>query len=210
MITFVTFAPLVAALLIVLTPSGQVRVMRLLALFGSLLSLGGVVSMIWDFDSSSGLQFVEKVTWIPGLGVNYFVAVDGVSMLVLLLTALLAPVTVLASWGQKKREKAYFTLLSVQFTALYGTFTALNFFHWFIFWEGALVPAFFLIKLFGGGVRRHQAALKFFLFTALGSVFMLLGFVIVFLHSGLFDFPALAQLAGSGKLPSDLGALYPW
>ena len=206
MITFVTFAPLVAALLILLTPAGQARVMRLLALLGSLLSLGGVLWMMRRF----GEDFEVNVPWLPGLGVNYHVDVDGVSLLVLLLTALLAVVTMIASWDREKGAKAYFTLMSVQFTALYGTFTALNFFHWFIFWEAALVPAFFLIKFFGGGVRRHRAALKFFLFTALGSVFMLLGFVIIFLHTGKFDFRELAELASTGELPSGLGALYPW
>ncbi len=210
MITFITFAPLVAALLILLTPSGNARVLRLLALLGSLVSLAGVLSLISGFDASGGLQFVEKVAWIPGLGVNYFVGVDGVSLLVLLLTALLAPVTVIASSDHEERAKPYFCFLSVQFTTLFGAFTALNFFHWFIFWEAALVPAFFLIKLFGGGDDRHRAALSFFLFTALGSVFLLLGFVVLFLKTGALDFPALAELAGSGTLPAELGTLYPW
>jgi NADH-quinone oxidoreductase subunit M len=210
MITFITFAPLVAAILILLTPSGKHKVMHTLALVGSLVSLAGVLSLIHGFDSSAGLQFVEKSAWIPGLGVNYYVGVDGISLLVLLLTALVAPVTVLASSKRTKRAKPYFALLSVQFMALFGAFTALNFFHWFIFWEAALVPAFFLIKLFGGNNERHRAALSFFLFTALGSVFMLLGFVVLFLQTGLLDFPALAELAGSGELPAKLGTSYPW
>ncbi len=210
MISFITFVPLLAAVLILLTPSGQVRILRFIALLGSLVSLVGVLSLLIGFDSSAGLQFVEKVAWIPGLGVNYFVAVDGVSLLVLLLTALLAPVTVIASWDREERAKPYFFLLSVQFTALFGAFTALNFFHWFIFWEAALVPAFFLIKLFGCGADRHRAALSFFLFTALGSVLLLLGFVALFLQTGVLDFPALAELARAGSLPAGLGSLYPW
>ena len=97
MITFITFIPLVAAVLILLTPSSNHRAMHLLALIGSLLSLVGVLLMIKGFEASAGLQFVEKSDWIPGLGVNYYVGVDGISLLVLLLTALIAPVTVLAS-----------------------------------------------------------------------------------------------------------------
>ena len=209
MITFITFIPLVAAVLILLTPSSNHRAMHLLALIGSLLSLVGVLLMIKGFDASAGLQFVEKSDWIPGLGVNYYVGVDGISLLVLLLTALIAPVTVLAS-SRTKGAKPYYALLSVQFTALFGAFTALNFFHWFIFWEAALVPAFFLIKLFGDDDKCHRAALSFFLFTALGSVFMLLGFVALFLQTGLLDFPALADLASSGELPAVLGTSYPW
>jgi NADH-quinone oxidoreductase subunit M len=210
MISFITFAPLVAAALILLNPAANSRVIRLLALLGSLVSLSGVLYLVQCFDSSAGLQFVEKSVWIPGLAVNYFVGVDGVSLLVILLTALLAPVTVIASWDRTEGAKPYFALLSVQFTALFGAFTALNFFHWFIFWEAALVPAFFLIKFFGGENNRHRAALSFFLFTALGSVFMLLGFVVLFLQTGVLDFPALAVLAQTGDLPAGLGELYPW
>ena len=209
MITFITFTPLVAAVLILMTHSSNHRTMHLLALIGSLLPLVGVLVMIKGFDASAGLQFVEKSDWIPGLGVNYYVGVDGVSLLVLLLAALIAPITVIAS-SQTKGAKPYYALLSVQFTALFGAFTALNFFHWFIFWEAALVPAFFLIKLFGYDDKCHRAALSFFLFTALGSVFMLLGFVVLFLQTGLLDFPALADLASSGELPAILGTSYPW
>ena len=132
MITFITFTPLVAAVLILMTHSSNHRTMHLLALIGSLLPLVGVLVMIKGFDASAGLQFVEKSDWIPGLGVNYYVGVDGVSLLVLLLAALIAPITVIAS-SQTKGAKPYYALLSVQFTALFGAFTALNFFHWFIF-----------------------------------------------------------------------------
>jgi NADH-quinone oxidoreductase subunit M len=210
MITCITFIPLVAALLILLTPSGNCRAMRFLAFSGSMLSLVGVLVLLLRFDASGGLQFVEKASWIPALGVNYFVGVDGVSLLVLLLTALLAPITILASWNREEKAKPYFALLSMQFSALFGTFTALNFFHWFIYWEAALVPAFFLIKLFGEEKTRDRAALSFFLFTALGSVFMLLGFVVLFLNTGVFDFTTLAELARTGALPASLGTLYPW
>jgi len=210
MITLVTFCPLVAALLILFTPASNYRGIRFLALFSSLLSLVGTLLILQRFDASGGLQFVEKAAWIPRLGVHYYVAVDGISMLVLLLTALLAPLAVLASWNRQQGAKAYYALLCIQFTSLFGAFTALNFFHWFIFWEAALVPAFFLIKLFGGDESRHRAALSFFLFTALGSVFMLLGFITIFLHTGFLDFPVLADLAQTGMLPAELGSVYPW
>ena len=111
----------------------------------------------------------------------------------LLLSALLAPLVVLASWQHTDRPRTYFALLSLLFTALFGTFTALNFFHWFLYWELALVPPFFLIKLFGKGEERHSAALNFFLFTVLGSVAMLLGFLFLYRETGTFDFIELAE-----------------
>ena len=137
MITLVTFCPLVAALLILFTPASNYRGIRFLALFSSLLSLVGTLLILQRFDASGGLQFVEKAAWIPRLGVHYYVAVDGISMLVLLLTALLAPLAVLASWNRQQGAKAYYALLCIQFTSLFGAFTALNFFHWFILWEAA-------------------------------------------------------------------------
>ena len=209
MISLLTFAPVVAALLILFVPDGKPRVARLLALLGSLVSLVATLAALSRFDPAGGLQFVERYVWIPALQVEYFVGVDGVSMLVLLLTALLAPVVVLASGDREDRAKPYFCLLSLQFAGLFGAFTALNFFHWFLFWEAALVPAFFLIKLFGGQ-GRHTAAIAFFLFTVLGSVVMLLGFVALYLATGTFDFIALAERAAEGELVTLLGSAYPY
>lgn len=196
MISALTFAPVLAALLILLLPE---RWARRLALGGALASLVITAWLLSQFNPGGGLQFVEKAAWIPALHVDYFVGLDGTNALVLLLATILAPLAVLASPAQMPRS--YYLLLSLQFTGLFGAFTALNFFHWFIFWEMALVPAFFLIKLFGHGEDRHRAALSFFLFTVLGSVAMLLGFL--FLSNGgqeSFDFIALADKAKSGAL----------
>ena len=181
MITALTLAPVVAAVLILALPERRARAV---ALAGALASLTLVVWMLVQFDiTAAGLQFSEKVAWIPALSVHYFVGLDGTNALVLLLSALLAPLVVLASWQHNDRPRTYFVLLCLLFTGLFGTFTALNFFHWFLYWELVLVPSFFLIKLFGKGEERHSAALNFFLFTVLGSVTMLLGFL--FLYSYL-------------------------
>jgi len=181
MITALTLAPMVAALLILALPEARARAV---ALAGALVSLTLAVWMLVQFDvDADGLQFSEKVAWIPALNVDYFVGLDGTNALVLLLSALLAPLVVLASWQLTDRPRTYFVLLCLLFTGLFGTFTALNFFHWFLYWELVLVPSFFLIKLFGKGEERHSAALNFFLFTVLGSVTMLLGFL--FLYSYL-------------------------
>ena len=192
MITALTFAPVLAALFIMALPERRARVV---ALVGALASLGMVVCLLLRFVPDKGLQFIEKIPWIPGLGIDYFVGLDGTNALVLLLAAILAPIVVLASWKHTDRPRAYFVLLCLQFTGLFGTFTALNFFHWFLYWEMALVPAFFLIKLFGTGEDRHRAAMNFFLFTVIGSVAMLLGFLFLYRQTGTFDF---IELAGMG------------
>jgi len=193
MITALTLAPVLAALIILTVPERRARVV---ALAGSLVSLGFMVYMLTHLDlDAKGVQFKEKIAWIPGLGIDYFVGLDGVNALVLLLATLLAPLVVLASWKQEERSRTYFVLLCIQFTGLFGTFTALNFFHWFLYWELALVPAFFLIKLFGSSEDRHRAALNFFLFTVVGSVAMLLGFLFLYQKTGTFDF---VELAGKG------------
>ena len=191
MITALTLAPVLAALVILAVPERRARVV---ALAGSLISLGLMVYMLMHLDlDAKGVQFKEKIAWIPGLGIDYFVGLDGVNALVLLLATLLAPLVVLASWKQEERSRTYFVLLCIQFTGLFGTFTALNFFHWFLYWELALVPAFFLIKIFGSGEDRHRAALNFFLFTVVGSVAMLLGFLFLYQQTGTFDFVELAR-----------------
>ena len=191
MITWLTLAPSVAALLILAAPA---RFARALALVGSLVSLAIALPLIVDAMHRGNLHAIENAIWIPALNVEYLVGLDGTNSLVLLLATLLAPVVVLASWKHDNRPRAYFALLSLQFTGLFGALTALNFFHWFLYWELALVPAFFLIKMFGHGEDRHQAALNFFLFTVLGSIAMLIGFLFLHQQTGTFNFIELAEL----------------
>ena len=191
MITSLTLAPVVAAVLILVLPE---RRARSVALTGALVSLSLTAYLLTQFDlAAKGLQFSEKAEWIPALGIDYYVGLDGTNALVLLLSALLVTIVVAASWQHTDRPRTYFALLCLQFTGLFGTFTALNFFHWFLYWELALVPAFFLIKLFGKGEERHSAALNFFLFTVLGSVAMLLGFLFLYQQTDTFDFIELAK-----------------
>ena len=113
--------------------------------------------------------------WIRSLGVEFVVGVDGLGLLMVLLTAIVTPIAILASWKIEEKVPLYYSMILFLQTGLFGTFTALNFFHWFIFWELGLVPAFFLIK-FWGGPRRGAAATQFFVYTMVGSVAMLLSF----------------------------------
>jgi len=190
-INLLTFAPIVAVLLIMAAPARHARAM---ALLGTLVSLGLTLILLQRFDAVNEVNFAYKAKWIPALDIEYYVGLDASNAIVLLLSALLAPIVVLASWGHTDRPRTYFSLLSVQFTGLFGVFTALSFFHWFLYWELAIVPAFFLIKMFGKGEGRHRAALSFFLFTVLGSVALLLGFLFIYRETGTFDFIALAKM----------------
>lgn len=209
MITLITFLPLIAALGALLVPGDEKRLARVWVLAGALASLAVTLKLAYQFLPNGDLQFVERYAWIPTLGVDYFVGIDGLNFLLLLLTAIIAPITVLASWNIKNPGRAYFPLLSFSFTGLFGAFTALNFYHWFLFFECSLVPVFFLIKLYGGE-RRDEAAIKFFLFTVLGSVAMLLGFQLLYFKTFTFDFYGLASLAAKPEFVDLVGPLYPW
>ena len=223
-LTLITLLPLLAGI-IVAGLGEQKQLARKIALISSFLSLGLVLALWRSFNAASGeLQFVEKHEWITMLGVNYFVGVDGLGLLMLLLTAIITPMAMLASWnlgradllvGQDARQRVptsshlYFAFILFLQAGLFGTFTALNFFHWFIFWELSLIPAFFLVRLWGGP-ERAPAATQFFVYTMVGSVAMLLAFLAIFLSTGKFDFTALAELGRNGTLASALSAKLGW
>ncbi|HEY1172032.1 MAG TPA: NADH-quinone oxidoreductase subunit M [Verrucomicrobiae bacterium] len=183
---------------------------RHLAFGVSLLTLALALFIGSQFDSTSGeLQMVERHAWMPSLGVEYFVGVDGLSLVLLLLTALLVPMSMLAAWKLEERTSMFFALILFLQGGLFGTFTALNFIHWFLFWELSLVPAFFLVKLWGGP-ERGKAAIQFFVYTMVGSVTLLLAFLGMYLAVGTFDFIKLAELAKSGELLSRMSLNLGW
>ena len=162
---------------------------------------------LWrKFDATAtGLQFVERHAWIPAIGAEYLVGVDGLSLLLVLLTSLIVPFAFLAQPAPSGGRGFYATMLVMQ-SALYGTFTAQNFVLWFLFYEMSLIPAFLLIKIWGGE-NRDRAATKFFLYTFLGSVAMLLSFLGIYFAKGTFDFAALADLGKNGLLTGKLAWL---
>ena len=225
-LTLLTLVPLVSGIIIV-GLGEQKQLARKLALVSSFLSLGLVLALWKNFNAASGaLQFVEKHDWIPTLGVSYFLAVDGLGLLMLLLTALVTPMAMLASSnigradllvGQDAQQRVptghgshlYFALILFLQAGLFGTFTALNFFHWFIFWELSLIPAFFLVRLWGG-LQRAPAATQFFIYTMVGSVAMLLSFLAIFHATGKMDFIELAELGRNGSLAGALSEKLTW
>src|SRR5256886_3735946 len=126
-----------------------------------------------------------------------------------LLSAIIVPMAILASWRIEERVPLYFALVLFLETGLIGTFTAFNFFHWFIFWEISLIPAFFLIKLWGGPMR-SAAATQFIVYTMVGSVGMLLAFLAIYLSTDKMDFTQLADLGRNGTLASALSVKLGW
>ena len=209
-LTILTLVPFLGGIVIAGLGAERKNLVRGLALATSLVGLGGALCMWLHFDAkSSGLQFVEKFDWVPSLGIQYFLGVDGLGLLMVLLTAIVTPLAILASWRMDDRPHVYHALILWLQAGLFGTFTALNFFHWFLFWELGLIPAFFLIKLWGG-TKRGPAATQFFIYTMVGSVALLLSFLAIRLATGSFDFIELAGMAKSGVLITKLQAAFGW
>ncbi len=209
LLTILTLIPLVGggAVLVLGT---QAKLARSLALGTTLICLALTLALWAGFDTASGaLQYVERHNWIPFLGVDYFLGVDGLGLLMVLLTAIVVPMSLLAMAKNEGLTPLYFALVLFLQAGLFGTFTALNFFHWFLFWELSLVPAFFLIRLWGGA-DRTAAATQFFLYTMVGSIALLLGFLALFLATGTFDFVRLGEMGRAGEITSRLSARLGW
>jgi NADH-quinone oxidoreductase subunit M len=205
LLTILTLIPLLGGGATLLA-SNQPKLAQRVAFAFSLLALAGAALLWAAFEpSQAGWQFPERHAWVPSLGIDYHLGIDGLGLLMLLLSALLVPFAMLASWKIGQNPKLYFALILFLQAGLFGTFTALNFFHWFLYWELGLIPAFFLIKIWGGP-RRTRAANQFFIYTLAGSVAMLLGFLAIFTATGLFDFGQLAQVAQNGGLDNALFA----
>ncbi len=145
---------------------------------------------------------VERHAWIPAIGAEYLVGIDGLSLLLVFLTSLIFPFAFLA----QRAGRGFCALMLLMQAALYGTFTAQNFVLWFLFYEMSLIPAFLLIKIWGGE-NRDRAATKFFVYTFLGSVAMLLSFLGIYFARGTFDFAALAELGKTGLLTGNMAWL---
>ncbi len=215
-LTILTLVPLIGGIVVAGLGGERKNLVRGLSLFFSLIALTGALCLWTHFKAASGeLQFVEKFDWVPSLGAQYFLGVDGLGLLMVMLTAIVVPLSILVSWSVNDRTHVYHALILWLQAGLFGTFTALNFFHWFMFWELGLIPAFFLIKLWGGP-KRSPAANQFFIYTMVGSVALLLSFLAIWLATktptspGCFDFIQLADMAKSGDLANKLHAAFDW
>jgi NADH-quinone oxidoreductase subunit M len=209
-LTVLTLFPLIAGLVLIGIGKEKIVLARTLGFCASLASLIFCILLWRHFDAGSGeLQFVEQKEWIPSLAVQYHLGVDGLGLLMLLLTAIVTPMAMLASMKLGERVPLYFALVLFLEAGLFGTFTALNFVHWFLFWELSLIPAFFLIKLWGG-TGRSSAATQFFVYTMVGSIALLLAFLAIFLATGKFDFTELAEIGRNGTLASAFSVRLGW
>ena len=196
-LSIILFTPLVGALVLLFVPKENKDAIRwianIFALGGFLISLP-LVPMFWAQRFEPGFKFLEGTpnNWIPSIGAGYNLGIDGISFLLIMLTTLLGWISILSSWTAIEiRVKEYYVWFLVLQTGMLGVFMALDFFLFFVFWEAMLVPMYLLIGIWGGP-RKLYAAIKFFLYTLLGSVLMLLGILFLYFHhhtvTGVFTF----------------------
>ncbi len=182
-LSLMTFIPLLGMVVILLTKKEQENLVRYLAAFFSFVPLVLSFILLSRYQgSTSQIQFVEKFDWIPSFGITYYMGADGLSVPMLFLTALLGFLSVIYSFGDiKERVKQYFAFLLLLEVGMMGVFAALDFFLFYIFWEIVLVPMYFLIGIWGHG-RKEYSAIKFFLYTLFGSLFMLIGILALYFN----------------------------
>ena len=187
-LSLVTFLPLVGVLFILFIrgePEVVARNARYVALWTSLITFVVSLSLWFGFErGTADFQFVEKADWMPGFNISYHMGVDGISVLFVLLSTLLTPLCIVASWDAIKiRVKEYMIAFLVLETLMVGMFCALDFVLFYVFFEGVLIPMFLIIGIWGGE-RRVYAAFKFFLYTLTGSVLLLLALLAMYLEAG--------------------------
>ncbi len=201
LLSIILFTPLAGAVLLLFVNKKHEDAIRWIAnLFGLAGFLVSLPLWFWFDTRSPNWQFFEQADWIPSIGAQYFLGVDGFSALLVLLTTLMGVIAILSSWTAiTERVKEYYIALLVLQTGMIGAFVSLDFLLFFLFWEVMLVPMYFLIGVWGGG-RRLYSAIKFFLYTLVGSVVMLLGILALYFyniklgHQATFDVTVFQQL----------------
>jgi NADH-quinone oxidoreductase subunit M len=205
-LTIVTFTPALGALLLLFQNRANVRAIRTIAVASAALAFLFSLHLIAHFDSGSPeFQYVVNSPWIPSFGINYHMGVDGISLFLVLLTTVLTPLAMLASWSITERTKEYFIFMLLLETGMVGVFCSLDLFLFYVFWEVMLVPMYFLIGIWGGD-RRIYSAMKFVLYTMIGGVLMLVGILsLYFLHGSAtgnytFSYPVILNSLATGQL----------
>jgi NADH-quinone oxidoreductase subunit M len=193
-LTLVTFLPLVGVLILLFLKEEQKTAARWVALVTTLVTFGVSVAVLVQFNPEDpNLQMLVNVPWIQvaGWNITFSLGVDGLSILLLMLTTLLAPISILSTWtAVKERVKDFMIFFLLLEIGMVGVFLAQDLFLFYIFWEFTLVPMYFLIGIWGGG-RRMYAAVKFFLYTMAGSILMLLAILWLGIYQGTFNIPEL-------------------
>src|SRR6202790_756021 len=196
-LSIILFTPLLGALILLLVDKRNENLIRWVA---NIVALAGFVISVplwfWYNAQSGDFQFVERLPWIPSIGAEYFLGVDGLSVLLILLTTMMGSIAILSSWTAiTERVKEYYIFLLVLQTGMLGAFMSLDFLLFFLFWEVMLVRMYFLIGIWGSD-RRLYSAIKFFLYTLVGSVVMLLGILALYFYNhtqtGVYTFDVTA------------------
>jgi NADH-quinone oxidoreductase subunit M len=199
-LTLVTFLPAAGAALLLFVPRRQDLVLRAGALVVAVATFALSLPLYFRFDGASAdYQFVEIARWVPSLGVGYHVGIDGISLLLVLLTTLITPVALASAWHAiDDRVKEFVVTLLVLETGMLGVFVSLDLFLFYVFWEAMLIPMYFIIGVWGGG-QRVYAAVKFVLYTMVGSVLMLVAILALYYQHGAatgvytFDLPTVVR-----------------
>jgi NADH-quinone oxidoreductase subunit M len=199
-LTLVTFLPALGAVLISLAPRGQQELVKVAAFVVTAGTFLVSLPLYLRFDArTASYQFVEQRSWMPSLGISYHLGIDGISLLLVLLTTFLMPLTLLSAWRAiESRWKEFAITMLLLETGMLGVFVALDLFLFYVFWEAMLIPMYLIIGIWGGG-NRVYAAIKFILYTLAGSLLMLVAILALYFRYGgvtgtyTFDLPALAQ-----------------
>jgi NADH-quinone oxidoreductase subunit M len=179
-LSIVLFTPLVGLIVLLFIPGSNARAVKLWANAASFIGLLVSLPLVFQFDRTKDFQFVERAEWIPSIGASYHLGIDGLSMLLVMLTTLLGFLSILSSWTAiTERLKEYYAFFLLLQVGMLGVFMALDFLLFFVFWETVLVPMYFIIAIWGGQ-RRLYSAIKFMIFTLIGSVLMLLGILTLY------------------------------
>ncbi len=199
--------PVLLSVALLVIPARYDQAIRYFALAGTGVILGWMVLIMTLYrPGTAGPQFEENLPWVPVIGMRYHLGLDGLSLPLVFLGALLPFLCVIYSWRQDTQPKTFFFLIALLQIGMIGVFLALDYVLFYIFWEIVLVPMFFLINIWGGE-RRRYAAVKFFIFTLVGSVVMLLGILMLWFYGPkvhTFDILALAKFGQAGGYGAQL------
>jgi NADH-quinone oxidoreductase subunit M len=179
-LSIVLFTPLAGLLVLLFIPSSNARAIKIWANLAALIGFLVSLPLVFQFDRTKDFQFVEKASWIPSLGASYHLGIDGIGLLLVMLTTAIGVIAILSSWNAiQDRLKEYYAFFLLLQTGMLGVFMALDFLLFFIFWETVLIPMYFIIAIWGGQ-RRAYASIKFMIYTMIGSVLMLLGILMLY------------------------------
>ena len=209
LLSIVLWLPTLGALALLFVPRENIGAQRMLAFLAALAAFAASLVLPFTFEPGQGFQFLDSLAWVPSWGIGYSVSLDGVSLWLVVLTTFLTPLTLLSTWDSVHKDfRAFQVLMLLLETGMIGVFVAQDLFLFYIFWEFTLIPMALLIGIWGSA-NRVRAAVKFFLYTFAGSVFMLLGIIALYLlnsaatGTATFDIATIQQNIASGTLQID-------